>query len=119
MRPAVLAVAALALAGCASEADRNYADFKTCQARGFEVGSSQYWNCRNAVVNERAADRQLLAARLYALGQAMRDASPPPPADTEPSVPVGFTKICAYNTITGPRAITVSAVSICPLLPPS
>jgi hypothetical protein len=111
-------VAALGLSGCATEADRNYADFKTCQARGTGPGVPGYSACRAALDSLHAADRQVFAARMQAvsaMGQSLRDTNTPPPVESAPS---GFTKVCTYNTIMGPRAITVSAVSLCPLLPP-
>lgn len=112
----VALVASLALAGCASETDRAYADFKTCQARGFEPGSAAYRECRDGMDGERYAKRQAVAGALMAAGQALRDTTPP---GAQSTIPSGFTKVCMYQTITGPRALAVSAVSLCPLLPPT
>lgn len=118
-RAGLFAAAAVALAGCASDAEIAQRDDASCSAMGAQIGTPAYVNCRAAMASQRAANRQLLAARLYAAGSALMDVAPPPQVEQPATpIPAGFTKVCTYNTITGQRAVTVGSLDFCPLLPP-
>ena len=50
---------------------------------------------------------------LLSLGQAL--STPTPTTNTGISTATGFTKVCYYDGVGGPSALTVSSTSICPL----
>lgn len=109
---------ALTLMGCASQEQIALQDDVSCTTAGYGVGTAEHDRCVLMLEEQRTASRQLAAARLFAAGAAMQAAGGGYGVAAASTTPVGFTKVCTYNTITGPRAITVSSVSICPLTPP-
>lgn len=73
----------------------------------------------------RLANRRLATARLAALGGAMQGAgkslsdASAASGSTGAAAPIyGFTKVCHYQTATGPRALTIGSAEICPLTIP-
>lgn len=130
MRHLFLIAATLALSGCVSTEELATRDDAACQARGAKVGTEGYVTCRNLMTQERTAERRLMAARLMVAGQAMKQAGAQMQAaqmqstntgfnsTPAPPIPNGFTKVCRYNTITGPIAITIGAIELCPLTYP-
>jgi hypothetical protein len=124
-------ICSLALAGCATgspeqiaaqQAVQIDADKATCATFGAAPGSDGFAACMVQVQSARRLEQQAAAAdrraRMMALGAALQGTGAAMSA-AAPAAPTGFTKVCSYNTIMGPRAITVGAMSLCPLLPPS
>lgn len=136
MRALLLAVL---LAGCATDpymtqAQQDQIDDYRCAQRGAPVGSSDYAACRNALTVERAAlmqqeaaNRASFAARLQSAAQTLQRSQPAQQSDLPDAGGVattcfsrgeqtsGFNKICYYDCLGSPAAITRASTDLCPL----
>lgn len=116
---AAAVILALALCGCATPEQIAAMDDAKCTSLGAPPGSEGYATCRLAADYYRRQEQANALARLQqasaiADAQAQAQAAQSAPA----SPPAGFTKICTYSTIWGPRAITIGSTEICPIFPP-
>lgn len=100
-----------------------------CQRFGYQVGTAQYAGCVQQQYNQRVAAMQRAGAALSAAGNAGQPApsyapSAPgtyysSPATTScfyrSEVTSGFNKICTYDCLGSPYAVTQAATSLCPM----
>lgn len=107
--------------GCVSAEQIAAQDDYTCNNAGAAAGTPEHAQCRMLLYQQRVANRQAAAARMYAMGAAMQNASAsmaPAAVATPYATPGGFTKVCTYQSVTGPRAVTVGSTDLCPLTLP-
>lgn len=129
-----IAIAALALAGCAADpfvdpVQFEILDQEQCVSWGAAIGTQAHAQCRTAMMEQRtalierqAASRAATAARFSAAGAAMtgsRPAQSPTPITTtcfaRGESTSGMNKICYYDCLGSRAAVTQSSVSLCPI----
>ena len=126
MKVVAVTLALLPLCACATidtahSPETVAADHALCISRGNSLGTPEYTGCRAELFvrhQREDAGRRAQSNANFMAAMAVMGGAGAAPIQATPT-PTGFTKVCSYNTITGPRAITVPAVSLCPLLPPN
>ena len=116
---AALAAATL-LGGCAQQIFN--AAQKDCAAFGFRPGSTEFAQCTQDRYGARQAQIQNSAARLQSAGVAMNGTSAPqsgqPVAFLTGQFVEGQSRVCTYNRMGSPFAMTVGAADVCPISVP-